>query len=48
MAKRTMMWAFPSAAFMVAIMAALISGPSWAALMKRTMMAASSSGTCGG
>jgi hypothetical protein len=47
MAKRTMMWAFPSAAFVIAITAALISGPSWASMAKRTMLAASSSGTVG-
>jgi hypothetical protein len=50
MARRTMMWAFPGLAFMVALGAMLMSGPSWASLMGRTLFLASSSstGTSGG
>jgi hypothetical protein len=47
MAKRAMKWAFPAAAFVVALGAMLGSGPSWASLMKRTLMSASSTGTVG-
>lgn len=47
MAKRTMMWAFPGMAFAVALGAMLISGPSWASLMKRTVLQGSSTGTVG-
>jgi hypothetical protein len=47
MAKRTIMWAFPATAFVVALGAMLMSGPSWASLMKRTLMSASSTGTVG-
>lgn len=49
MARRAMVWAVPGLAFMVALGAMLMSGPSWASLMSRTLLLqSSSSGTSGG
>jgi hypothetical protein len=47
MSKRAAVWVLPGVAFLVALGVMLASGPSWASLMKRTRLLASSTGTVG-